>query len=82
MFEAIAVSLWFFWVLWVICAAISGVIGERKGRPITGVVLGVLLGIIGMIVMLIVSESTEKRVQKEELTRRQMGAGDSRQPLN
>lgn len=63
-------------IIWVICIAISAAIGASKDRVGMGILLGVALGLFGAIIMLFVSESTEQRVRKEELTRRQLRQRD------
>ena len=53
-------------LIWAATGAIVGeLIGARKGRPWTGVVLGVLLGWIGVIIIAVTPPTREKLVQRE-----------------
>lgn len=50
-----------FWIMvWVISAIISGVIGNRKGKPVAGALAGIMFGPVGVIVALISGDKQRK----------------------
>ena len=42
-----------FFIIWLLCAIIGLMIGDKKNRPILGLSLGFFLGLIGIIILLI-----------------------------
>jgi hypothetical protein len=47
-------------VIWLVCAAIAGGIGNSKGRAGLGIVLGLVLGLIGVIIIACVPPAKSK----------------------
>lgn len=75
---------WVFAIIWVaIPAAVGPWIGySRKGRPLTGFLLGIFLGWLGVLITALLPPTAEKRVLlgmqdtaiAEEIMRRRAGA--------
>jgi hypothetical protein len=40
-------------IIWLICVAISAVVGAKRGNPLGGTFLGVVLGPIGLLIVLL-----------------------------
>jgi hypothetical protein len=55
------------WLIWAISGIIAAIlIGDRKGRHWTGLVLGLVLGWIGVIIIAVVPPTHEKLVEREK----------------
>jgi predicted membrane channel-forming protein YqfA (hemolysin III family) len=53
-------------LIWVVAATVvATIIGNRKGRPWTGFILGLLLGWIGVIIIAVTPPTYAMRVQRE-----------------
>jgi hypothetical protein len=53
-------------LIWVLGAVVAAsIIGNRKGRPWTGFILGLLLGWIGVIIIAVTPPTHAMRVQRE-----------------
>lgn len=52
-----------FFAIWIPTMVIGWAIGNRKGHPVTGVVLTAALGIIGLIILLFVPTSTDRKIE-------------------
>jgi len=53
-------------LIWVVAAIfVAGAIGNRKGRPGTGFLLGLFLGWIGVIIIACIPPTREMLVQRE-----------------
>ncbi len=48
-----------FVVVWIICGAIGLAIGNGKGKPLAGFLLGLLLGVIGLIIIAVMKPTPE-----------------------
>ena len=51
-----------FIVIWIAAVVVAVILGNRKGRPGLGWVMGILLGWIGVIVMACASPTREQQV--------------------
>ena len=61
-----------FFVIWLACAFIAGVIGEVRGRWGLGVILGVLLGVIGIIVISVIPRDYDALARREAKERKRI----------
>jgi hypothetical protein len=61
-------------VMWVLCSVAGGVLGARKNRAVTGLLLGFFLGIFGLIILSFIEGDTGER----QIGRRRRGAASRR----
>lgn len=53
-------------LIWVVAAAVAAaIVGNRKGRPWTGFLLGLLLGWIGVVIIAVTPPTRARRVERE-----------------
>jgi hypothetical protein len=51
-------------IIWLVCAIVSGMVGSGKGRTGAGWTLGILLGPIGLIIIFVMPGNVEKAESK------------------
>ena len=44
----------FYLILWIVCCVVGWKIGDSKGHPVLGVVLGCFLGLIGLVIIALI----------------------------
>ena len=47
-------------LIWIACGVVGWKLGESKGRPLLGLVLGVLLGLLGLLIVTVIPSAAPR----------------------